>query len=536
MPLKKTRFRKGVVIAPDTDPLEGVEGEIKVDFSDNRIKATLGAAPREVTTNDQSQTLSNKTLTSPVINTGVSGSAIDTDVTLAANSDTLLASQKAIKAYVTAVAGAQNEASEIIVSPAIGGFTANVQATLQGHQDLIDDLVTLSGVAANAENLGTFTGTTIADNSTVKAALKAIETAHEEVDQNVNDLITLSGVAENAINLGTFTGTTIADNSTVKGALQSIETSLETKLAATGGTFTSGSIVTPVRSDVKQDTLSNLVTYALTASNGQIVYATDEKSMYQVVDTELVGIGGAGIVKLTAGETIAAFDLLYISTGTGNDSGRTAGRLYKADASNDDRNEVLGFAPKAITSGNIGEAQVSGNLKGFAGLTPGKVYYASASVPGAITLTPPSTNAQWVIAVCLASTATEVVINPVSSASAIYVVDGSTSFTIANNQAAAASVTSLLIDGVSTRSFIIDYSVYRQTDTALSALAQAGQLRGVFNTQSSTWFMSDDYSGQNSGVAFSILSSGQIQYTSSNIAGANYVGSMKYAIRKTFGV
>jgi hypothetical protein len=78
--------------------------------------------------------------------------------------------------------------------------------------------------------------------------------------------------------------------------------------------------------------------------------------------------------------------------------------------------------------------------------------------------------------------------------------------------------------------------VYRQTDTALSALAQAGQLRGVFNTQSSTWFMSDDYSGQNSGVAFSILSSGQIQYTSSNIAGANYVGSMKYAIRKTFGV
>jgi hypothetical protein len=43
-----------------------------------------------------------KTLASPVINTGVSGTAIDTDGTLAANSDTLLPSQKAVKTYVTA--------------------------------------------------------------------------------------------------------------------------------------------------------------------------------------------------------------------------------------------------------------------------------------------------------------------------------------------------------------------------------------------------------------------------------------------------
>lgn len=46
-------------------------------------------------------TMTNKTLTSPVINTGVSGTAIDTDGTLAANSDTKLASQKATKTYVS---------------------------------------------------------------------------------------------------------------------------------------------------------------------------------------------------------------------------------------------------------------------------------------------------------------------------------------------------------------------------------------------------------------------------------------------------
>lgn len=46
--------------------------------------------------------LTNKTLTSPVINTGVSGTAISTSTSLTENSDTILASQKAVKAYVDA--------------------------------------------------------------------------------------------------------------------------------------------------------------------------------------------------------------------------------------------------------------------------------------------------------------------------------------------------------------------------------------------------------------------------------------------------
>lgn len=46
---------------------------------------------------------STPTVTSPVINTGVSGTAVDTDTTLAANSDTKLVSQKAVKAYIQSV-------------------------------------------------------------------------------------------------------------------------------------------------------------------------------------------------------------------------------------------------------------------------------------------------------------------------------------------------------------------------------------------------------------------------------------------------
>lgn len=46
-------------------------------------------------------------------------------------------------------------------------------------------LITLSGVAAGSVDLGTFTGITIPDGSTVKAALQALETALEAMDSEV---------------------------------------------------------------------------------------------------------------------------------------------------------------------------------------------------------------------------------------------------------------------------------------------------------------------------------------------------------------
>jgi len=51
-------------------------------------------------TKSGAETLTNKTIESPVLDVGVSGTAVDTDVTMAADSDTLLASQKAIKGYI----------------------------------------------------------------------------------------------------------------------------------------------------------------------------------------------------------------------------------------------------------------------------------------------------------------------------------------------------------------------------------------------------------------------------------------------------
>ena len=125
------------------------------------------------------------------------------------------------------------------IAAAIGddsNFITTVTNLIDANETHIDNVATLTGVAKDSANLGTFTGSTIVDNSTLKAALQLLETSVEtkatsavvsEIDGNVDDLISLSGVAENASGLGTFTGSTISDASTIKDALQDLETAVE---------------------------------------------------------------------------------------------------------------------------------------------------------------------------------------------------------------------------------------------------------------------------------------------------------------------
>ena len=106
-------------------------------------------------------------------------------------------------------------------------------------------LYTLLGEGVGDTNLGTFTGAIIPDDSTVRAALQALETKIEsndqaaatesavsEIDDNVDDLRNAVGIAENVTNFGTFSGSTLSDNSTLLVLLQELETSLETKGSA----------------------------------------------------------------------------------------------------------------------------------------------------------------------------------------------------------------------------------------------------------------------------------------------------------------
>jgi len=115
-------------------------------------------------------------------------------------------------------------------------FVTTITNLIDANETHIDNVVSLTGISKDDVNLGTFTGATIADSSTLKGALQALETATEtkaplavlnEVDGNVDDLISLTGVAEQSTGLGTFTGSTISDASTIKDALQDLETAVE---------------------------------------------------------------------------------------------------------------------------------------------------------------------------------------------------------------------------------------------------------------------------------------------------------------------
>jgi hypothetical protein len=113
---------------------------------------------------------------------------------------------------------------------------ASLTTLINANETHVDNMATLTGVAKDATSLGAFSGSTISDTATLKAALQSLETSLETkgsgasvtlVSGVANDVVSAVGVAQNATNLGTFTGSTIADSQTVKQALQALETAVE---------------------------------------------------------------------------------------------------------------------------------------------------------------------------------------------------------------------------------------------------------------------------------------------------------------------
>jgi hypothetical protein len=102
--------------------------------------------------------------------------------------------------------------------------------TVTGAADLdaipvdVADLVTLSGVAANSTTLGTFTGTVISDNQTIKAAIQALET-HLQSGISIFDLTNVSGTVAVA-DLLVWDGTDFATKSKSEAGLAQITTPL----------------------------------------------------------------------------------------------------------------------------------------------------------------------------------------------------------------------------------------------------------------------------------------------------------------------
>jgi len=122
------------------------------------------------------------------------------------------------------------------LSDALGAdsnFSTTITNLINANEVHVDNMATLTGVAKDDTDLGTFTGSTIGDSLDIKAALQALETSLETkgsatllnaTTSDKNDLVTLSGVSAGSGNLGSFTGSIISDDVTIKSALQELET------------------------------------------------------------------------------------------------------------------------------------------------------------------------------------------------------------------------------------------------------------------------------------------------------------------------
>ena len=133
-----------------------------------------------------SQTLTNKTLTSPILNTGISGTAFLDEDNMASNSATKVASQQSIKAYVDAEVAAipTGDITAVVAGDGLSGGATSGSATLNVDSTVITGQTAESTVDASNDLLLMY------DNSATalrKVPVSAVVAASSGISAVVDD-------------------------------------------------------------------------------------------------------------------------------------------------------------------------------------------------------------------------------------------------------------------------------------------------------------------------------------------------------------
>ena len=131
--------------------------------------------------------------------------------------------------------GAYQPLSAVLTTYAGIDPSANAQSllveTFSQMRDSLDVEIG-SDVQAYAANLSEWSGVDPSTNG--KSLVEAVDYAAMKALIDTDDIQTLTGIAAGVAHLGAFTGKTIADSVTIKAALQALETEVETKGAVAG--------------------------------------------------------------------------------------------------------------------------------------------------------------------------------------------------------------------------------------------------------------------------------------------------------------
>lgn len=96
---------------------------------------------------------------------------------------------------------------------------------------------------------------------------------------------------------------------------------------------------------------------------------------------------------------------------------------------------------------------------------------------------------------------------------------------IANNVTTPTIVPGLSFDTATVRGARVDYNIYRVTSTA--EVVEQGMIFLSYKPNASTWDMFI-IGSQNANTPLSITNTGQVEYTSDNMSGINYSGSITF--------
>jgi hypothetical protein len=196
----------------------------------------------------------------------------------------------------------------------------------------LDHLFTLVDAAADtSEHLGTFTGSTISDSVTIKAALQALETAVETkgVTAGSSSIVTVGTIATGiweatdvAVAHGGTGASTAANARTNLGItyanIGTVDISSNTNLAAGTGITLTGDTLSTTDGDIVHDSLSGFVENEhldWTASVGTIHAGNYTDTVYTLPSASVTVVGGVELA--TTGETTTGTDTARAVTPAG---------------------------------------------------------------------------------------------------------------------------------------------------------------------------------------------------------------------------